>query len=120
MSIPSKSRWTATASSGDPRLAIDDRYTTAWTTEPSRRRQLEIDLSEPATLAGLKVYWGARSAESYAFETSSDRRTWTRLCGTRHGEGGLDVFGFPPVAGRYLRCRLSYGPGTDSGVGRPG
>ncbi len=26
-----------------------------------------------------------------------------QLCGTRHGEGGQDVFAFPPVAARFVR-----------------
>ena len=28
---------------------------------------------------------------------------WQRLCGTRHGEGGQEVFGFPPTAARFVR-----------------
>ncbi len=28
---------------------------------------------------------------------------WAHLCSTRHGEGGLDVFAFPPIAARFVR-----------------
>ncbi len=35
--VPPKSRWMATAGSGDPGLAIDDRYASMWISKPSRR-----------------------------------------------------------------------------------
>jgi F5/8 type C domain len=103
MSIPPKSRWNATASGGDPRLAVDDRYATMWTSGPSEMPWLAIDLSEVSTLGGIEVYWGRRSAAVYMFESSLDGKAWTRLCGTRHGEGGQDVFAFPPIAARFVR-----------------
>ena len=37
MNVPHKNRWKATASSGDPRLAIDDRYATTWISKPSKK-----------------------------------------------------------------------------------
>ena len=58
MKAPRKDRWKATASSGDPRLAIDDRYATSWKSKPSKKPWLKIDLGKAATLAGLEVYWG--------------------------------------------------------------
>ena len=39
----------------------------------------------------------------YGFESSLEGEAWTHLCGTRHGEGGLDVFAFPPAAARFVR-----------------
>ncbi len=60
MSVPPKSRRKVTASSGDPRLAIDDRYATAWITKPSKKASLKIDLGAVATLGGLEVYWASR------------------------------------------------------------
>ena len=103
MKVPPKKLWTATASSGDPGRAIDDRYTTAWVSEPSNKSWLEIDLGEAATLGGLEVYWGGRAAEKYGFQSSLDGKSWSPLCSTRHGEGGQDVFAFPPVEARFVR-----------------
>ncbi|CAN3989915.1 discoidin domain-containing protein [Methylocystis bryophila] len=103
MKVPPKSLWKATASSGDARRAIDDCYATAWASEPSKKARLEIDLGRTATLGGLEVYWGGQAASEYGFETSLDGRSWSHLCSTRHGEGGQDVFAFPPVAARFLR-----------------
>ena len=103
MKVPPKKLWTATASSGDPRRAIDDRYTTAWVSEPSNKSWLEIDLGEAATLGGLEVYWGGRAADKYGFQSSLDGKSWSPLCSTRHGEGGQDVFAFPPVEARFVR-----------------
>ena len=107
MPIPPKDLWKATASSGDARRAIDDRYSTAWVLEPSKKAWLEIDLGEAATFSGLEVYWGGGAATRYRFQSSLDGETWTRLCSTHHGEGGQDVFAFPPVEVRFVRwsCR---------------
>jgi hypothetical protein len=103
MDIPPKNRWKVTASSGDPRLAIDENYATTWILEPSGQPWLEIDLGEVTTLGGLEIYWGKQAAERYAFESSLDGKTWMHLCRTRHGEGGQDVFAFPSAAARFVR-----------------
>ena len=103
MDVPPKNRWKVTASSGDPRLAIDDNYATLWISEPSEKPWLEIDLGEVATLGGLEVYWGKQAAGIYGFESSLDGKAWAHLCSTRHGEGGQDVFAFPPTAARFVR-----------------
>ena len=103
MTVPQKKLWKAAASGGDPRLAIDDRYATVWTSEPSEKPWVEIDLGAVATLGGLEIYWGRRAAAQYEFHTSRDGKTWERLCGSPHGEGGQELFGFPPIAARFVR-----------------
>jgi hypothetical protein len=103
MTVPQKANWKATASSGDAGLAIDDRYVAAWTPEPAERPWLEIDLGALATLGGLEIYFGRRPAAQYEFHASLDGKSWQRLCGTQHGEGGQEVFGFPPVQARFVR-----------------
>jgi F5/8 type C domain len=103
MKPPRKDRWKATASSGDPRLAIDDRYATTWKSKPARKPWLKIDLGKAATLAGLEVYWGRDAPVAYGFKSSLDGKRWTHLCRTRHGEGGQDVFAFPPIKARFVR-----------------
>ena len=103
MSVPDKSRWKATASGGDPGLAVDDVYATAWTADQSEKPWLEIDLGQETVLGGLEVYWGASWSTVYTFECSLDGESWGRLCRTRHGEGGQDVFAFPPTRARYVR-----------------
>ena len=103
MIIPPKSQWSVTASSGNPRLAIDDIYATQWVSEPSRNPWLQIDLGEVATLGGLEVYWGTHVAWIYGFESSLDGVSWTSICATRHSEGGQNVFAFPPTEARFVR-----------------
>ncbi|HLW90999.1 MAG TPA: discoidin domain-containing protein, partial [Roseiarcus sp.] len=103
MNVPPKAQWTATASSGDPRQAIDDLYATAWTADASVKPWLEIDLGAVATIGGLEVYWGQQATKTYRFEFSLDRRDWALLCRTGHGEGGQDVFAFPSAEARFVR-----------------
>ena len=103
MTFPPKSQWRVTASSRDPQRAVDDLYATAWTASPSNKFWLEIDLAEAATIGGLEVYWGKQSFEKYALQSSLDGQAWAAVCRTRHGEGGQDVFAFPPTRARLLR-----------------
>ena len=115
MNILPKNRWKITASSGSPRLAIDDHYATTWVCDPSQKPWLEIDLGEIATLGGLEVYWGNRAAAgAYGFQCSLDGKAWLHLCGTRHGEGGQDVFAFPPAKARFVRWTYD-NPDTEHG-----
>jgi hypothetical protein len=103
MDIPPKNRWTATAGGGDPQRAIDGRYSAAWSAGPSEKPWLQIDLGEAALLGGLEIFWGRRASAVYEFEGSLDGVQWTRLCGSRHGEGGQELFAFPPTVVRFLR-----------------
>src|SRR5262245_34158198 len=103
MTVSPKTSWRVTASGGDPQLAADDRYTTAWTSAVSKDPWIEIDLGRQASLGGLEVYWGQRAPAVYRFEGSADREVWSGLCRTSHGEGGQDVFAFPPIAARFVR-----------------
>ena len=103
MNVPPKRQWRAAASSGEPERAVDDSYATAWTAETADPPWFEIDLGAVATLGGLEVYWGERAPANYRFASSLDREAWSEFCRTRHGEGGQDVFAFPPVAARFVR-----------------
>lgn len=135
MNVPYKGRWTVTASGGDPRAAIDDSYSTRWVSEPSVAPWLEIDFGRIAILGGLEVYWGRHAPKVYSFGSSLDGEAWTPLCATRHGEGGQDVFAFPPTEARFVRWTCAdpepergleiveinlYGPGEAASVQEPG
>jgi hypothetical protein len=99
MRVSPKSRWKATASSGAPQFAVDDRYATTWVSKSSKKTWLKIDLGKTATLAGLEVYWGKQAPGTYGFEASMDGKTWAHLCTTRHGEAGrtsLHFLQWPP------------------------
>lgn len=115
MRVPPKSRWKATASGGAPRFAVDNRYATSWTFKQSKKAWLKIDLGKPATLGGLEVYWGKQAPVTYKFQSSADGKTWGHLCGTRHGEGGQDIFAFPPVVAQFVRWTCSE-PRPERGV----
>ena len=105
MKVPPKNQWRVTASSGEPQAAIDETYSTQWDCAPQPDPWLHIDLGQIATLGGIEVYWGLLFADVYSIQSSLDGQTWTHLCATRHGEGGQNVFAFPPTPARYLRLR---------------
>jgi F5/8 type C domain len=103
MDVPQKSSWGIVASCGKPERAIDDLYATSWTAQAPEGSRLEIDLGGAATLGGLEVYWGRQAPTVYRFDSSLDGEIWDLLCRTRHGEGGQDVFAFPPTEARFVR-----------------
>lgn len=103
MNIPDKSAWTVTASSGVARAAADGSYSTQWDCTPAPHSWFLIDLGQIAALGGIEVYWGKLYADVYVIECSLDGKTWSHLCATRYGEGGQNVFAFPPTQARYLR-----------------
>ena len=103
MNVPPKGTWTITASNGDPRGAIDESYSTVWSCEPAASSWLLIDLGQTATLGGIEIYWGHLFADVYRIESSIDGASWAHLCATQFGEGGQNVFAFPPLEARYLR-----------------
>ncbi|MGA2487027.1 MAG: discoidin domain-containing protein [Roseiarcus sp.] len=105
MKVPPKRLWRAAASSGEPERAVDDSYATAWRAETAEGPWFEIDLGAVATLGGLEVYWGESASANYRVASSLDGEAWSEICRTRHGEGGQDVFAFPPVATRFVRWR---------------
>lgn len=105
-SIPSKKQWHVNSSSTHCHLAIDTLYSTEWVFSPTSDNWLEIDLGVPALLGGLELYWGTGPiVSSYHFEYSLDKNTWFFLCGTEHGEGGQDVFAFPPTMAQFIRWK---------------
>lgn len=110
--IPSKRQWRLSASSGDPSFVGDDAYGAAWAPDGRERAWLEIDLGDIATLGGLEIYWGDPAMQSYRISAWSDASGWVALCGLRHGEGGLDVFGFAPTNVRLLRLISDDPPGA--------
>lgn len=135
MNVPSKSHWTVTAGSGDPRAAIDDSYSTQWVSDVSADPWFAIDLGQVTTLGGLEIYWGRHGPEAHAFASSLDGAAWTPLCATRHGEGGQNVFAFPATEARFVRWTPAdtepaggweiveinlYGPGEAASVREPG
>jgi hypothetical protein len=46
---------------------------------------------------------GRRASGAYELQGSQDGENWTRLGGSRHGEGGQEIFAFPPTSARFLR-----------------
>jgi F5/8 type C domain len=100
MKVPLKGQWRVAASSGDPQRAVDDSYATVWSAQATDKPWFEIDLGQVTTLGGIEVYWGEHASVNYHFESSPDRAAWSEFCRTRHGEGGQDVFAFPPVETR--------------------
>lgn len=69
---------TATATSGNPLLAIDDNTGTRWESEHGVDPQtLTIDLGQPRTFNTIQIVWEGAYAKDFAVSTSLDNATWT-------------------------------------------
>ena len=53
--------------------------------------------------AGWKSIGANARRRTIASPSSLDGKAWSEVCRTRHGEGGQDVFAFPPVEARFVR-----------------
>ena len=69
---------TATATSGNPLLAIDDNTGTRWESVHGVDPQtLTIDLGQPRIFNTIQIVWEGAYAKDFAVSTSLDNATWT-------------------------------------------
>lgn len=99
---------TATASSTEgpefpPLHAIDQSWSTRWSSAFADNQWLQLDLGQIRTIAGLEVFWEAAYAEQYNIEISIDASDWVPVYSENSGDGGYDVFFFPECSARYIR-----------------
>ncbi|HEY0195543.1 MAG TPA: discoidin domain-containing protein, partial [Kofleriaceae bacterium] len=94
-------------------LAIDGDPRTAWRSDPAATGtpQLTVDLGRARDFGGLILRWGARFATDYRLELSDDGQAWRAAGDVHGGNGGLDPFVLPETTARYVRLRITGGPG---------
>lgn len=63
---------TATASTGNASLAVDDNPGTRWESESSDPQWLLIDLGETANIGTIKIHWETANAKNYTLSFSND------------------------------------------------
>ena len=103
--------FTATASSieySDPQyaasMAVDNNYYTRWSSAWDDYQWIVIDLGEPKTFYGLKLYWETAYASTYYIQLSDDASSWTTVYSTSSGTGGFpDDISFGSQTARYIR-----------------
>ena len=81
---------------------------TTSTRQPGRHRTLahrgsKSTSARPQHSEASKSTGAGRRPQSIGSNSSPDGETWELLCRTRHGEGGQDVFAFPPTGARLVR-----------------
>ncbi len=106
--IPEKSTWVAKASgqqdeSRHPALAIDSDPATRWSSPFEDGHWLQIDLGQPANVAGARLHWERARAVTYRLLASSDAENWQTCQTIGRGHGRVDHLYFPLTTARYWR-----------------
>ncbi len=109
--VPDEPRMIATASSGAgdyaPHFAIDENFSTRWSSEFRDDAWWQVELEEPRILTGMNIHWETAFAEQYEIAVSNDGREWRTIYDVTEGDGQLDILLFEPVETKFLRivCR---------------
>ena len=106
--LPPRAEWKASSSSRqvpamDVRHLIDGDAKTVTGGAFSPGHWFQIDLKQPATLAGARVTWDVSNPEGYSLQTSLDGTTWQTAYTMRDSLGGIESLYFAPREARYLR-----------------
>jgi hypothetical protein len=83
--------------------AVDGNLTTGWSSEPSDRQWITVDLGSSIVIERVWSRWGYPYATEFEIQVSDDGAPWT-IVGSSSGSGALinDVT-FSPVLARYVR-----------------
>src|SRR5690606_12519338 len=63
----------------------------------------QVDLGQPAMLAGVRITWDVSNPEGYTLQTSQDGSQWQDAYTMRDALGGIETLYFAPRKARYLR-----------------
>jgi lysophospholipase L1-like esterase len=90
------------ASGSEVTNAVDNDYTTMWTSAASDNQWIYIDLGAVTNINGVYLNWGAAYGKSYKIQVSTNASTWTDVYATSSGAGGIDRISVA-ATGRYVR-----------------
>jgi beta-glucosidase len=88
----------------DPSMALDNNFYTRWSSIWADNQWIQIDLGEPKTFYGVKIYWEDAYASSYSVQVSDNASSWTTVYSTTSGTGGFpDDINIGSQTARYIR-----------------
>lgn len=107
---------TATATSGNPLLAMDDNTGTRWESEQKDPQTFTIDLGQSRTFNTFQIVWEGAYGKTFTVSVSDDKETWTPVWTV----AGQELKGFPytqtqkidKTTARYIQFH-----GTERGTG---
>ena len=87
-----------------PDKAIDNDYSTRWSSSNSNPQWICLDFGKSATFNKVILHWESAYATSYQIQVSNDKQDWTNVVySTTAGNGGIDEIEFSPVSAQYIR-----------------
>lgn len=106
--LPPRTQWQASSSSQQvPAMAVshlidnDPKTVTGGAFSPGH--WFQVDLGQPAMLAGVRITWDVSNPEGYTLQTSQDGSQWQDAYTMRDALGGIETVYFAPRKARYLR-----------------
>lgn len=91
--------------------AVDNDYSTEWSSAASDNQWVYVDLGSITNVSGVCLNWGSHYASSYKIQVSNDALNWTDVYTNNAGVGGIDRITVN-ATGRYIRML-----GIHSGAG---
>jgi hypothetical protein len=97
----------ATASSGNPALAVDGNFTTSWNSGNETNPHISVDLEDVFILSDVALYWGSNFATNYRVQVSIDGTSWTNVATITGSTGGYNSHVFAQgVVARFVRVQV--------------
>ncbi len=82
--------------------AIDDNFSTRWSSAISDPQWIYVDLGSTQPIAKVVLAWETAAAKAYMIQTSTDAVHWTTIYGESNGQGGTETLNIMG-SGRYVR-----------------
>ncbi len=96
---------------------VDTDSATGWTSRGAGSQWVVLDFLQSREFGGLIIDWAPdEHASGYTVEFSDDGRRWSPAYRTASSNGGRDYLYLPESETRYLRLRMTAGPGARYGI----
>lgn len=88
-----------------PASAVDDNFSTRWSSAFSDAEWIQVDLGSAQTFNTVTLSWETAFAQAYKLQTSADGSHWTDVFSTTTGGGGTEKIALPSTSARFVRMQ---------------
>lgn len=92
---------------GSTAALTDGNASTRWSSPQAAGQWVSIDLGTSRAFSTIMLDWDAAFPKAYSIEISPNGSSWTPLCQTANGDGGIDYISVPGTQARYVRLSSS-------------
>lgn len=85
--------------------AVDDNFSTRWSSAFTDSEWLQVDLGSAQTFNTVTLVWNAAYARAYKLQASTDGSHWRDIFTTSNGRGGTEKLAFKAENARFVRMQ---------------